>query len=393
MMVANTMKIALIVRKFYLAGGISRYVVELARNYANGNEVHVYAARIDQTLVPNVVFHRVPMYSSAFLKRRKLFAVNNIFEVVTFMFCARCMLFSAKFDIIHSQGDYTGASHLYTAHSCHKAWLRLYRSSKPGIFGYLMKSPINPLHMLLLFVEKMSVIHSRRFIAISNGIKRELMECYGVPADKISVIPNGVNTDEFNPALKKEPRNRVRNLYGIRQDDFVIIFPAHEFQRKGLTELIRVVAGIKMPSMKVLVVGRDAPRPFMALAEAEGCADRIIFAGSATRMGDFFNASDVLVFPTVYEPFGLIITEAMASGIPAVVSRSAGAAELITDGVDGLLIQNPRDVVEIRRHILTLYNDVSLRKSMGAAARVTALKYSWANISAMTMSAYSLERG
>lgn len=381
------MKIAFVVRGFYLSGGISRYVVELARYYALSHEVHIYAAQIDQSLIQAVVYHRVPMVSIGYLKRKRLFALNNVFEIFTFMVCSLFMIRYKKYDIVHSNGDYIGHSHVYTAHSCHKAWLNLFRKDAPNIIQYLLKSILNPLHMLLLFIEKIEVLYSDKIIAISNGIKNEIMQSYQVSGQKIAVVPNGVNIDEFNIPRAVEARARMRQTYQISSDDVVIIFPAHEFKRKGLSQLIQAVSAISVSNIKILVVGRDDSNPFRSLAADLHCSDRVIFAGPTSSIADFFNASDLLVFPTIYEPFGLIITEAMASGLPVIVSRSSGAAELITDGVDGLLINDPSDVDEIRTHILNLSRTGDRRHAMGKEARQTALKYSWANIARKTMQA------
>lgn len=381
----HEMRIALVVRGFHLSGGISRYVVELAKYYSINHEVHVYAGHIDTSLLAGVIYHRVPMVSFGYLRRRKLFALNSIFEESTFMLFSYLMIKHKNYDIVHNNGDYIGLSHVYTAHSCHKAWLSLFRKTAPSFIEYLKKSTINPLHMILLFIEKLTYLRSDKIIAISNGVKNEIIQSYHVPESRITVIPHGVNVDEFNIQKNEEIRSRMRRMYQIGSGDVVIIFPAHEFKRKGLSKLIHAVSAMSALNIKILVVGRDDPQPFLSLAEDLQCSGRVIFAGPTSSIADFFNASDMLVFPTTYEPFGLIITEAMASGLPVIVSRCAGAAELITDGVDGLLINDPEDVDKIRSHIQYLYDCVERRIAMGNAARQTVLKYSWTHIAQKTM--------
>ncbi len=102
----------------------------------------------------------------------------------------------------------------------------------------------------------------------------------------------------------------------------------------------------------------------------------------------YYAASDVLLLPSLYEPFGLSILEAMASGLPVLVSRDSGAAELINDGVDGLLINDPTDVAEISAKLGALLKDADLRTRLGKQARRAALQYPWDRVARETEEVY-----
>lgn len=382
------MKIAFIVRHLNKSGGISRYVSELISEYVKHHEVHVFTSSCDVVMGADVIVHKVPIISIRTLKRYKLYALNVLVEKLSFMIISCFIVKKRYFNIVHNQGDYIGLSDVYTAHSCHMGWLQKYASLKTHIYDRLLKSRLNPLHMLLLYIEKCSVIKSRQIIAVSEKVKQELLECYTVNNEKIVVIPNGVNIDEFTPNTNSVTQSSIRDKYGIGSDDIVIIFPAHEYHRKGLSQLISAVSSIETPKIYVMVVGRDNPTYFQKLVAKQGCLGRVIFVGHTDKISEYFNASDMLVFPTIYEPFGLIITEAMATGLPVVVSRCAGAAELITDGVNGLLINDPNDIDEIHSTILKLSNNATIRREMGRAARLTVLNYTWPMIADRTMNIY-----
>ena len=96
----------------------------------------------------------------------------------------------------------------------------------------------------------------------------------------------------------------------------------------------------------------------------------------------------MFAFPTYYEPFGMVITEAMASGLPVITSRSAGASEMITEGVNGLLLDQPGDDEELSRKIMLLLSDQALRKNMGERARPAASGYSWSHVAEDTLRLY-----
>ncbi len=96
----------------------------------------------------------------------------------------------------------------------------------------------------------------------------------------------------------------------------------------------------------------------------------------------------MFLLPSLYEPFGLSILEAMASGLAVLASRDCGAAELIHDGVDGLLIQNPRDVPEISAKLGALLKDADIRARLGRQARRKAQRYTWDRVARETEEVY-----
>ena len=137
-----------------------------------------------------------------------------------------------------------------------------------------------------------------------------------------------------------------------------------------------------------MVIGRSHIAKYGEFALKFSVLDRVIFAGFVPEIKDYYAASDIFVFPTRYEPFGLVITEAMASGLPVITSEIAGAAEIMTDGRDAILLKDPTDSSEIAEAIRTLVDDDKLRASMGANARRTAEKYSWDEVARKTMEVY-----
>ncbi len=138
----------------------------------------------------------------------------------------------------------------------------------------------------------------------------------------------------------------------------------------------------------LLVVGSGNITDYRNLAVRFRIEDRVIFTGQTSGGWRYYAASDVYLLPSLYEPFGLSILEAMASGLPVLVSRDCGAAELIHDGVDGLLIQEPRDVTELSTKLGALLKDADLRTRLGRQARRTALKYPWDRVARGTEEVY-----
>jgi UDP-glucose:(heptosyl)LPS alpha-1,3-glucosyltransferase len=137
-----------------------------------------------------------------------------------------------------------------------------------------------------------------------------------------------------------------------------------------------------------MIVGPGDVRAYRRMATDVGIEGGVRFAGHRDDIWKYYAASDIFLLPTLYEAFGLVILEAMASGLPVLVSRWAGAAELIHDGIDGLLINDPTDVAEISAKLGVLLRDEGLRRRLGDNARRAALHYSWAGVARMTLEVY-----
>jgi UDP-glucose:(heptosyl)LPS alpha-1,3-glucosyltransferase len=115
---------------------------------------------------------------------------------------------------------------------------------------------------------------------------------------------------------------------------------------------------------------------------------RVVFAGPSGEVERYYAAADAFLLPTPYDPFALVATEAMASGLAVVVSRAAGASELINDGQNGFVLEDVTGFQELAGHMNTLYNDAPLRLRLGKAARATMEQRSWDHVASETMEVY-----
>lgn len=382
------MKIALAVRRYDKRGGISRYVAELAERFAASNEVHVFANTWQDVGNSRIMFHKIPMMNFDLLRKYKKFAWNNIFEVGSFMVNSKKYINYKEFDIVHTNGDYLGNFDIYTAHSCHKAWLKLAKKEGQGLYDIFAKSGINPLHFLILKNEKFFFGKNnshRVIISVSEGVKKEIVENYDFPEERIFVIPNGVDINLFNPEKKNVYRNVIREKHKLLEDDFIILFTAKQFERKGLKYLIKALP-LLPEKVKLIVLGDDDPQPYQKLATEISVKERVIFVGHYSRVYEYCATSDIFVFPSLYEAFALAPLEAAASGLPVLITRVSGSKEIVKDGENGFFIN--RDEKEIARKVSLLYNNRPLLHKMSNEARKTAENYSWDKIAERTLRIY-----
>ena len=171
---------------------------------------------------------------------------------------------------------------------------------------------------------------------------------YGRIPAPIEVIPNGVDLERFRPASAEE-RAAARAALGVSDDAFVAVFIGHEFDRKGLP--IAMAALEHVPTAILVVVGgtADMIRRASAQAAALGVGGRVRFVGADPDPVRYLRASDVFVLPSAYESYGLVVTEALASGVPVVSAPVGVAPDVIVDGENGYL--TPANAEEFGRRL------------------------------------------
>ena len=129
--------------------------------------------------------------------------------------------------------------------------------------------------------------------------------------------------------------------------------------------------------IKLLLVGPQRGSYYKKCVEKYGLANRVISTGFRTDTADIYRASDIFVFPSLYEACSISVLEAMASGLPCIVSEESGTAEIMEDGVDGIILKNTRDIDEIRKKIEILAENSKMMRKIGESGRKKALQYRW----------------
>jgi UDP-glucose:(heptosyl)LPS alpha-1,3-glucosyltransferase len=214
----------------------------------------------------------------------------------------------------------------------------------------------------------------RTVVALSQRVKRDMVRRFGVDPARIEVVYNGVDGDKFRPADGPRllaRRGNVRRSWGF-DDRVVFLLVAHNFRLKGLAAAIRALARLpRSANAGLVVVGDDDARPYRTLARRLGVGGDVIFLGNQTDSAPLFQAADVYVQPTFYDPCSLVVLEAMASGLPTITTAANGAGELLEHGRSGFILDDPRDDASLSQ-FMTATTDDGFRRSAGALARRTA---------------------
>ena len=343
------MKIAIVRKKYSNFGGAERYVASLIEHLVkSGHRVHVFADewKIDNIqnsrnniTILQIVFHKVPVIR-----------ILSFLHVVSFTIFSKRLLKKEVFDVIHSLERTTYQDIYRAGDGCHKEWLRQRTKIDPWYKSILMR--LNPLHLILLWIEKQIFKDGKYKMIIANSKrgKNEIIHHYGVPPEKIQVIYNAIDTKRFKLTNPLKSRAEVRKQYGISPQDKILLFVGSDFKRKGLPAVIESLAMLKS-DIKLMVIGKDRVGPYRSMVNRLGIREHVYFLGPKEDVERYYFTGDLFIFPTIYDPFSNACLEAMASGMPVITSRVNGASELLETGKNGYIIDNPIDPIEIIKKI------------------------------------------
>ena len=193
-------------------------------------------------------------------------------------------------------------------------------------------------------IEWWSTYEADRVIVCSNSMKIEICNHFNLPKKKVDVIPNAIDPSKYQTFTN---RGFVRQRYGVGWGEKLILCVGRLVPQKGVEYFIRAIPRIakNYPEAKYVIVGDGWSRDLLeSEARKSGYSNRIRFTGFAPdrEVIDLMNSADVLVVPSIYEPFGIVALEGMASGVPIVASKVDGLAEVLEHNKTGIFVY-PRD--------------------------------------------------
>ena len=259
------------------------------------------------------------------------------------------------------------------------------------------------------WVERTAYANADGVVAVSRAMKADVESLYGVPADRVRVIHNGIDPDEYRPAHAPDT---LRAL-GVDPDVPIVLFVGRITRQKGILHLVRAARHLAAPGGALqLVLCAGAPDTPEIGREMEQAVERargeskvrITWIPQMLPKPDviaLYSHADVFVCPSVYEPFGIINLEAMACETPVVASAVGGIPEIVVPGETGLLVPfaaeegtpDPRDAERFAQDLAAAVNallaDPARRRAMGLAARARVLAhFSWRRIAELTLDWY-----
>ncbi|UCC29584.1 MAG: glycosyltransferase family 4 protein [Phycisphaerales bacterium] len=227
-------------------------------------------------------------------------------------------------------------------------------------------------------------------VAVSDYVVRQLQRHYGLSDERVRKVYNGVDPDGSTAQERARHRPAVRREFNIADRDCLVLLIAHNFRLKGVKCWMEALARLVkrgVSDVRSLVIGKGDSERWHRLAARLGITEYLTFTGPSTRVREFRCAADVVVHPTYYDPCSRVVLEAMVAGLPCVTTRWDGASEVLEDGTQGFVIDDPSDVSALADRVDRL-RDADLRRQLGRAAAALADRLSMARHTAEMLSLY-----
>jgi len=221
-------------------------------------------------------------------------------------------------------------------------------------------------------IERRQLFESSAIIvAVSHMVKQHFEVLHRLPAARMRIIHNGVDVKRFTPESRHPLRAPTRRELGLN-GEVLFLMLAHNLLLKNAEAFIRAAGRLKAAGapVRVVIAGGKKPEPFVRLAQKLGVTDVVSFFGLVDPI-PYYAAADVFAHPTWYDPCSLVTLEAAACGLPVITSRYNGASELMNDGREGFVIENPTDFTALASRMQDLL-PAETRERMGGAGRAMA---------------------
>ncbi|MBD2298777.1 glycosyltransferase family 4 protein [Nostoc sp. FACHB-190] len=360
------MKLCIVTHKLKKGDGQGRVNYEVAQEaILRGHQLTLLASEvapeIEQNSKVNWIKISVDGYPSEFIR-------NFIFAYKSASWLQKNR---SEIDLLKINGAITNvAADVNAVHFVHSSWLRSpvhisrVRRDAYGFYQWLYTA-------LNARWEKQAFQRAKVVVAVSEKVAQELIKI-GVPRDRIRVIVNGVDLQEFIPGIaSRQKLNLPENVnLGLFAGDI-------RTPRKNLDSVLQAL--VKVPDLHLAVVGSTDGSPFPQLAADLGISERVHFLGYRRDIAEIMRAVDLFVFPSRYEACTLVLLEALASGLPVITATATGGAELVTSEC-GIVLPDSDDVEALAAALSSLASDRTLMQQMGQAARAVAQQHSWSTM-------------
>lgn len=355
-------KIAVVVPKYGLVGGGEQFASEITERLARNEnfEIHVFANRWVSNS-DRIRFHKVPMVR-----------FPRFLRPLCFAWFVKSMINRMNFDLVHSH-DWILKGDVFSVHSVpHAGWVRNVRKKLLSLFDCAR-----------IAVERRAIRdgESSCFLPVSTIAMEAFRREYATLPGQWQVLSPGVEVARFSMPDRVACRADIRARYGIGAADILLLFVGMNFEVKGLDIIIAAVAKARTArpeaNIRLLVVGRGNENKYLKIAQSLGIAEAVTFAGTQVDgLERYYRAADIFIMLSKFDTFGMVVLEAMASGLPVIVSPNVGAKDLVEEGINGFILPAHQDADAAADCIVRL-TDTEQREAMGTAAARTAIMHDW----------------
>jgi glycogen synthase len=289
-------------------------------------------------------------------------------------------------ELVHSHDWLVAGAARKLARDAGVPWLVTVHATEYGRHqGWVDKHPQSHIHA----VERRMVRDADRVITCSHYMRRHVADVFGIPASKVTAIANGIDPSDLQ-TVPDLPRLRARYA---RPDERLILLVGRLVYEKGFHLALDALPGLveRLGNVRFLIAGSGtAEAELKEQAERLGLMEHGSFVGwtGDDELHSLYRIADLCLVPSIYEPFGLVALEAMASGCPCIVADTGGLREVVPGGGRVGLRFRPKDSKALGRMAEQILTDDALRDRLVAEAREHVLRFDWADVARQTAAVY-----
>ncbi|MEG3132262.1 glycosyltransferase family 4 protein [Rouxiella sp. T17] len=366
-------RLALVRQKYRPDGGAERFISRALEALDDQNlELNVITRQWQGDVKPGWKVHICDPWKLGRISRERGFAN-----------AARSLWQKEDFDLVQSHERIPGCDLFRAGDGVHRRWLEQRARILPSWKGKQLFADRYHRYVMQAEQQMYAAPELKAVICNAEMVKQEIINEFGVPADKIRVIYNAIDSQRFLPPSEAE-RQALRAQHQVPLTATCLIYVGSGFERKGLEAAIRAIAPT---DRHLLVVGKDKDQKrYQALCATLGCSHRVHFFGMQTSTLAFYQMADALLLPTLYDPFPNVILEAMACGLPVITTPTCGGSEFIVQGSNGFVC-DALDIKALEAAVMALPKQ-ALGSIEGEKARETILDCTPQKLSSQLISLY-----
>ena len=302
------------------------------------------------------------------------FYLGKVWRDASFARAAAAAWRRERFDLVQSHERIPGCDLYRAGDGVHRRWLEIRRSR--GSWRDKLAIALNPYHAYVCRAERRMFEHPRLRAVICNSrmVRDEIRRAFRIAPEKLHVVYSGVDLAHFDLSQRARLREDARAELGLRARDTMLLFVGSGFSRKGLDGALAALALAGRPGLRLVVAGKDREAArYERRARAAGLAEHVRFVGGREDVRPLYAAADCFILPSRYDPFPNTALEALAMGLPVIVSSHCGAAEIVEPGANGWVCE-PDDARGIAAAMRQAEDAVASR-DMSGAARASAERF------------------
>jgi glycosyltransferase involved in cell wall biosynthesis len=355
--------------------GSERIILEWLSHLPSEFEIHVYSQRVEDVELLKFAWHRIPKLPGPHL-------FNFLWWLAANHLWVRWDRFRGlRHDLVFSSGvNFLGADVVCV----HIVFAEYVRQVQLGM--RLLRNPISHwprlVHRKLYYgvanwMERRAYVNPRTtLIACSRKTAQELGRFYD-RREPIPVLYLGLDHTVFNPVRRTDLRQEARSKLELPEDQLAVILVGNDWRNKGVLALLEALEHLRDLPINLFIVSSEDSSQCWRLVKEKQLENRVRFLAPRTDIEFYYAAADVYAGPSLQDSYAMPPAEAMACGLSVIVSASAGVSEIITNEVDGLILDDPTDSNALATMIHRLYEDESFRRRLGERAVETVRQYTW----------------